>query len=71
VPRPEEGGSRGRCLILTVLWHMLRDGTVHQDLGADHVHKRSPERQAHHLARMTAKLGFTRSITPAPSLVSA
>ena len=50
---------------------MLRDGTVYQDLGADHFHKRSPEQQAHHLARQIAKLGFTCSITPTPGVVSA
>ncbi len=57
--------------ILTAIWHILRDGTVYHDLGADHFHKRSPERQAHHLARQIAKLGFTCSITPDPSVVSA
>jgi hypothetical protein len=57
--------------ILTAIWHILRDGAVYQDLGADHFHKRSPERQAHHLARQIAKLGFTCSITPTPGVVSA
>ena len=53
--------------MLTAIWHILRDGTVYHDLGADHFHKRSPERQAHHLARQIVKLGFTCSITPCPA----
>ena len=57
--------------ILTAIWHILRDGAVHQDLGANHFHNRSPERQAHHLARQIPKLGFTCSITPKPGVVSA
>jgi hypothetical protein len=42
---------------------MLRDGTVYQDLGPDHFH-RSPEIQAHRLAKQIAKLGFTCTIAP-------
>jgi hypothetical protein len=57
--------------ILTTIWHILRDGAVYQDLGANHFHNRSPERQAHHLARQIAELGFTCSITPTPGVVSA
>jgi hypothetical protein len=28
--------------ILTAIWHILRDGAVYQDLGANHFHNRSP-----------------------------
>jgi transposase len=57
--------------MLTAIWNMLRDGTLYQDLGADHCHRRSPEQQAQHLARQIAKLGFACTITPQPELVSA
>ena len=51
--------------ILTAAYHMLRDGTFSQDLGADHFHRASPEAQANGLARQIAKLGFTCTLTPA------
>jgi transposase len=73
--RQRRGPKKAVCAVaasmLTAIWHILRDGTVYQDLGADHFHKRSPEQQAHHLARQIAKLGFTCSITPTPGVVSA
>ena len=49
---------------------MLRDGTFYQNLGADHFHRRSPEQQAHYLARQVAKLGFACTITPQTQPVS-
>src|SRR5215218_3771544 len=73
--RQRRGPKKAVCAVaasmLTAIWHMLRDGTVYQDLGADHFHKRSPEQQAHHLARQIAKLGFACSITPQPDMVYA
>src|SRR5215212_5607163 len=59
--RQRRGPKKAVCAVaasmLTAIWHILRDGTVYQDLGADHFHKRSPEQQAHHLARQIATLG--------------
>ena len=52
------------ALILTAAYHMLRDGTFCQDLGADHFRRASPEVQAGRLARQIAKLGFTCTILP-------
>ncbi len=73
--RQRRGPKKAVCAvaasILTAIWHILRDGTVYHDLGADHFHRRSPERQAHHLARQITKLGFTCSIAPTPGVVSA
>ena len=51
--------------ILTAIYHMLRDGTFYQDLGADHFRRDSPESQANRLTRQIAKLGFTCTLTPA------
>src|SRR5215212_5999315 len=66
--RARRGPKKAVCAvaasILTAAWHMLRDGTLWRDLGPDHFHRRSPEQQAHHLARQIAKLGFACSITP-------
>jgi transposase len=73
--RQRRGPKKAICAVaasmLTAIWHMLRDGTLYQDLGADHFHRRSPAQQAQHLARQIAKLGFARTITPQPELVSA
>jgi transposase len=73
--RARRGPKKAICAVaasmLTAIWHMLRDGTLYQDLGADHFHRRSPGQQAQHLARQIAKLGFACTITPQPELVSA
>ena len=68
---PKKAVCAAAASMLTAIWHMLRDGTVYQDLGANHFHRRSPERQAQRLARQIANLGFTCSITPTPGVVSA
>ena len=65
--RHRRGPKKAICAvaasILTAIYHMLRDGTVHKDLGADHF-QRSPEIQAHRLAKQIANLGFTCTIEP-------
>ncbi len=72
--RQRRGPKKAICAVaasmLTAIWHMLRDGTFYQDLGADHFHRRSPEQQAHHLARQIARLGFTCTLAPQPEPVS-
>ena len=72
--RTRRGPKKAICAvaasILTAAWHMLRDGTFWRDLGPDHFHRRSPEQQAHSLARQIAKLGFTCSIAPSKVPVS-
>jgi hypothetical protein len=69
--RHRRGPKKAVCAvaasILTAVYHMLRDGTFYQDLGADHFHKASPEVQANRLVRQIAKLGFTCSLAPASS----
>ncbi len=50
--------------ILTAAYHMLRDGTHYQDLGADLFRRASPESQANHLIRQIIKLGFTCTLVP-------
>src|SRR6202140_1806201 len=44
--------------ILTAIYHMLRNGTCHNDLGVDYFDRRSPELKAKRLARQIAKLGY-------------
>jgi transposase len=72
--RQRRGPKKAICAVaaslLTAAYHMLRDGTVYQDLGADHFRKSTPEAHAKRLARQIAKLGFTCQIAPLEELVS-
>jgi long-subunit fatty acid transport protein len=51
--------------MLTAIYHMLKDGTHHQDLGADHFDRRSNEVKARHHVAQLARLGFHVEIQPA------
>ena len=66
--RHHRGPKKAICAvaasILTAAYHMLRDGTFYQDLGAKHFHRASPDEQANRLARQIAKLGFTCTMAP-------
>jgi transposase len=44
--------------ILTAVYHILKDGTEHRDLGADYFHRRSTDAQAKRLVAQLARLGF-------------
>ena len=66
---------RGRCgpkkavcavaaSLLTTIYHMLKDGTQFQDLGADHFDRRSKEVRAKRLVGQLANLGFEAKLTP-------
>jgi len=44
--------------ILVSIWHMLRDGTFYQDLGAGYLDKLDRERTSKHLVRRLANMGF-------------
>ena len=67
--RHRRGPKKAICAvaasILTAAYHMLRDGTLYHELGADHFRRASPEDQAIRLARQIAKLGFTCTLAPA------
>ena len=72
--RHRRGPKKAICAvaasILTAVYHMLRDGTFYQDLGAEHFHTDTPQIQAKGLAQRIAKLGFTCTIEPLPSEAS-
>lgn len=44
--------------LLTVAYHLLRDGTVFEDLGGDYFERVKPERQARSLVHRLQKLGY-------------
>jgi transposase len=50
--------------ILTAIYHMLKDGTFHEDLGAGYFDRRSPETKVKRLARQIAKLGYEVTLQP-------
>ena len=50
--------------ILTAIYHMLKDGTQLQDLGADQFDRRSKDVRAKRLVTQLANLGFEAKITP-------
>jgi transposase len=66
--RSRRGPKKALCAVaasmLTAIYHMLRDGTGYQDLGADHFDHRSTEARARRLVSQLAKLGFDVEIKP-------
>jgi len=50
--------------ILTAAYHMLKDGTLYQDLGADHFDNRAKAQQVHRLVNRLQNLGFAVQVTP-------
>src|ERR1700758_3155119 len=50
--------------ILTAVYHILKDGASHRDLGADYFDRRTPEAKAKRLVAQLAKLGFAAQLQP-------
>ena len=50
--------------MLTAAYHMLKDGTLYDDLGADHFDKRATAAQTNRLVRRLKALGYDVQITP-------
>src|SRR5262249_32552650 len=50
--------------LLTAIYHMLKDGTNHQDLGANHFDRRSTDLKAKRLVAQLSKLGFQVELQP-------
>jgi transposase len=55
--------------ILTAAYHMLKDGTLYADLGADHFDKRAKAGQARRLVARLRNLGFAVQLTPVEAAV--
>ena len=66
--RAKHGPKKAICAVaasmLTAIYHMLRDGTEHQDLGADHFDRRSTEAKTKRLVALLGKLGFSVELKP-------
>ena len=50
--------------MLTAIYHMLKDGTEHRDLGANHFDRRSVDTKAKRLVSQLTKLGFQVQLEP-------
>ena len=50
--------------IFTAIYHMLKDGTLYQDLGANHFQSRSKGQQTKRLVKRLADLGYDVALTP-------
>src|SRR6266566_2846579 len=50
--------------LLTAIYHILKSGTPHRDLGADYFDRRSPEAKAKRLVTQFTKLGFDVKLQP-------
>jgi transposase len=70
--RARRGPKKAVCAvaasILTAAYHMLKDGTFYQDLGATHFDRRRPDAQARRLIKRLADLGFSVQLKPAAAV---
>src|SRR6516165_9574231 len=66
--RSRRGPQKAICAVaaslLTAIYHMLKSGLPHRDLGADYFDRRSPEAKAKRLLAQLAKLGFAAQLQP-------
>lgn len=66
--RSRRGPQKAICAvaasILTAIYHMLRTGTVHHDLGAGHFEKRAVADKLKHHVQKIAKLGYEVILQP-------
>jgi len=53
--------------ILTAIYHMLKDGTMYQDLGPNHFSARDKQRQKNRLIKRLADLGYVVELAPQAS----
>jgi transposase len=64
------GPKKAICAVaaamLTTVYHMLKDGTVYQDLGADHFDRRSKQTKTNRLVKQLVNLGYHVQINPLP-----
>ena len=50
--------------MLTAIYHMLKDGTLYQDLGRNYFDRRSTDQQKKRLVKRLADLGYVVQLTP-------
>jgi transposase len=66
--RSRRGAKKAICAvaasILTAAYHMLKNGTLYQDLGANHFDNRAKGKQVLRLVNRLQSLGFAVQISP-------
>src|SRR6266478_5503520 len=66
--RSRRGPQKAICAvaasILTAIYNMLKNGTIYQDLGADHINRRSKITQTQRLVKRLEPLGYAVEIQP-------
>jgi transposase len=66
--RAKRGPKKAICAVaasmLTAIYHMLKDGTEHHDLGVNHFDRRSAEVKASRLVAQLTKLGYQVELQP-------
>src|SRR5215831_3819580 len=63
---PQKAICAVAAAILTAIYHMLKDGTVHHDLGANHFDRRPAQVRVKHLVAHLTKLGYQVQLRPLP-----
>jgi transposase len=61
---PKKAIMAAAASILTAIYHMLKDGTMYQDLGSGHFNRQSKDQQKNRLVKRLADLGYAVEITP-------
>ncbi len=68
--RAKHGAKKAICAVaasmLTAIYHMLKNGVPHRDLGIDHFQNCKPEAKLKRLVAQIAKLGFEATLKPLP-----
>ena len=68
--RAKHGPKKAICAVaasmLTAIYHMLKNGTEHKDLGAAHFDRRATKIKANRLVAQLTKLGFKVELQPLP-----
>jgi hypothetical protein len=66
--RGRSGAKQAICAVaasmLRAIYHMLKDGTQHHDLGADHFDRQPTQVKANRLVAKLAKLGYQVDLKP-------
>jgi transposase len=66
--RAKRGPKKAICAVaasmLTAIYHMLKDGTEHRDLGANHFDRRSTEVKVNRLVTQLKKFGYQVALHP-------
>jgi transposase len=50
--------------MLTAIYHMLKDGTMYQDLGCDHFKRHTTDQQKNRLVKRLSELGYAVELKP-------